>query len=128
MKEKGRWIVMVHVGAGHHTPENDVDYEKACQMACLASKSILDQQGTALDAVIAATRVLEDDPIANAGFGSVLTEEGTIECDAAIMDGRDGKFGAIGAVSGIKNPIVVAAKLLEEDRLGHAGLSQIPPM
>lgn len=67
--------------------------------ACLAAASLLRQgSGRSLDAVSAAIQVLEDDPCTNAGRGSNLTEDGRVECDASIMDGDSGAFGAVGAV------------------------------
>jgi taspase (threonine aspartase 1) len=128
MGETGFWSVAVHVGAGYHAKHNEEGYKEACHMACLTAKDILSRNGDALEAAVAATRVLENNNITNAGLGSVLTEEGTIECDAAVMDGKDGRFGAVGAVSGIKNPINVAVKLLYEDRYGYLGLGRIAPM
>ncbi|XP_044738263.1 threonine aspartase 1 isoform X2 [Chrysoperla carnea] len=60
---------------------------------------------------IALHLVLEDDPLVNCGYGSNLTMDGTVECDASIMDGTNMHFGACGAVSGVKNPIELAYKL-----------------
>ncbi|KAF3953424.1 hypothetical protein CMV_021130 [Castanea mollissima] len=65
--------------------------------ACLAASSILRKgSGKCLEAVSAAIQVLEDDPCTNAGRGSNLTEDGHVECDASIMDGHSGAFGAVG--------------------------------
>jgi beta-aspartyl-peptidase (threonine type) len=64
--------------------------------------------------VIAAVRVLEDDPVFNAGYGSVPNSDGDVECDAAIMNGRTLDLGGIAAVRRIRNPISVAAALLDE--------------
>ena len=72
--------------------------------------------------------VLENSEVTNAGYGSQLTEEGTVECDASIMDGSDGSFGAVGAAPGLGNPIVVAAQLLRESKLGTLPLGRIRPM
>lgn len=84
--------------------------------------------GTSLEAVAAAIRVLEDDPITNAGRGSSLTESGRVECDASIMDGSTGSYGAVGAVQGVKNPIDVALHLAKEQMIGSSLLGRIPPM
>ncbi|XP_047057879.1 putative threonine aspartase [Lolium rigidum] len=84
--------------------------------------------GSSLDAVAAAIRVLEDDPITNAGRGSSLTESGRVECDASIMDGSTGTYGTVGAVQGIKNPIQVALHLAKEQMMGPSLLGRIPPM
>lgn len=66
--------------------------------------SILTAGGSSLDAVEAAVRAMEDCPLFNAGKGSVFTHEGKNELDAAIMDGRTKKAGAVAAVTNIKNP------------------------
>ncbi|KAG0462257.1 hypothetical protein HPP92_020733 [Vanilla planifolia] len=82
----------------------------------------------ALDAVEAAIQVLEDDPITNAGRGSNLTEQGHVECDASIMDGCSGAYGAVGAVPGVQNPIAIAAFLAREQITRSSILGRIPPM
>ncbi|CAM0138424.1 unnamed protein product [Umbelopsis sp. WA50703] len=83
--------------------------------------------GTSLEAVAAAIAVLEDDPSTNAGSGSNLTLQGTVECDASIMTDQ-GKFAAVGAVTGVKNPIYVAQKLLEVAEEGLLPLGRVPPI
>ena len=70
--------------------------------------------GSALDAAEASVRVLEDDPCFNAGRGSVLTSEGVIELDAAIMDGRDRRAGAVAGLRTTRTPISLARRLMEE--------------
>ena len=74
-----------------------------------------------------ATMVLEDNGDTNAGFGSNLTESGTVEMDAGLMDGSSLLFGSVGAISGIKNPILVAQKLVEEQGKGLLPLGRVPP-
>jgi isoaspartyl peptidase/L-asparaginase-like protein (Ntn-hydrolase superfamily) len=83
-----------------------------------AGRAALRDGGTAVDAVVEATAVLEDDELFNAGRGAVLTADGDIEHDAAVMDGRRRRAGAIAAVRGQPNPIRVARALLEEGRHG----------
>jgi beta-aspartyl-peptidase (threonine type) len=73
-------------------------------------------RGRALDAVEAAVRVLEDHPRFNAGRGSVLTTAGTVEMDASIMEGDTLMNGAVAAVSGVPNPIILARRILDEGR------------
>jgi len=75
--------------------------------------SVLNAGGLALDAVQAAVLVLEDSPHFNAGHGSALTREATHELDAAIMDGRDGRAGAVGVVCRIRNPVLAARAVME---------------
>ncbi|XP_028784276.1 putative threonine aspartase isoform X4 [Neltuma alba] len=93
------FFVAVHVGAGYHSPSNEKALRSAMNRACLAAASLLSKgSGRCMDAVVAAIQVLEDDPSTNAGRGSNLTEDGNVECDASIMDGKSGAFGAVGAV------------------------------
>ncbi|KAG0359528.1 hypothetical protein BGZ54_009918 [Gamsiella multidivaricata] len=73
-------------------------------------------------------RILEDDPVTNAGRGSNLNLDGHVECDASIMNGTTLGFGSIGAVSDFKNPISVAAKVLKEADQGPLSLGRIPPL
>ncbi|MDH3699414.1 MAG: isoaspartyl peptidase/L-asparaginase, partial [Flavobacteriaceae bacterium] len=75
--------------------------------------AILEQGGNAIDAVIKATTLLEDSPLFNAGKGSVFTAEGTHEMDAAIMEGKKLRAGAVSLLKGIRNPILVARKVME---------------
>ncbi|XP_060590845.1 threonine aspartase 1-like [Ruditapes philippinarum] len=79
----------------------------------------LKKGSSALDAVVIAVRYLEDAACTNAGIGSSLSLDGTVECDASVMDGQCLSYGAVGAISDIKNPIMVARKLVEEQRCGN---------
>ncbi len=74
---------------------------------------MLDRGGTALDAVVAAVRVLEDDPEFGAGLGSALTRDGTVETCASVMDGARQKAGAVAAVQDLGQPVIVARAVLE---------------
>jgi beta-aspartyl-peptidase (threonine type) len=87
--------------------------QKGCREGILAGWRILQNNGSALDAVEAAVRVLEDNPLYNAGTGSSLTREGKIEMDAGIMDGTTFQVGAVAGVELIKNPIRLARKVLD---------------
>ena len=105
--------IIVHGGA-HAIAEEDVQsHEEGCLAAMRAGWSTLEQGGTALEAVEAAIRVLEDDPTFNAGYGSELNSDGEVEMDAAIMDGADLHAGGIGAIQGVRHPIAVARQVLE---------------
>ncbi|EPQ57291.1 N-terminal nucleophile aminohydrolase [Gloeophyllum trabeum ATCC 11539] len=122
------FVVAVHGGAGYHDPSQDSQVKTAMRLACAAALDKLrNDNGTAVDAVEKAICVLEDDECLNAGYGSNLTVDGQVECDAAVMDGRDGSFGSVGAVPGVKNPIRAARAVMDyskrPDRLGR-----IPPM
>ncbi|CAL5357314.1 unnamed protein product [Camellia sinensis] len=124
-----RFFVAVHVGAGFHAPSNEKALRSAMKRACLAAASVLRKgPGGCIDAVSAAIQVLEDDPSTNAGRGSNLTEDGHVECDASIMDGDSGAFGAVGAVPGVRNGIQIAALLAKEQILGSTLLGRIPPI
>jgi beta-aspartyl-peptidase (threonine type) len=84
--------------------------------AVVAGWRALAAGGTALDAVEASVRSLEDHPRFNAGRGSVLTSAGTVETDASIMEGDHLRNGAVAAVSGVRNPVALARRILEEGR------------
>lgn len=79
-----------------------------------AGIAVLSAGGPSLDAVEAAVRVLEDDPLFNAGRGSVFTADGRVECDAAIMDGSNRKAGAVAGVRSTRNPIILARAVMEQ--------------
>ncbi|XP_019189870.1 PREDICTED: putative threonine aspartase isoform X1 [Ipomoea nil] len=128
-EKKPTFFVAVHVGAGYHAPSNEKALRFAMKRACLAAASVLQKgPGGCIDAVTAAVQVLEDDPHTNAGRGSNLTEDGHVECDASIMDGDSGVFGAVGAVPGVRNAIQIAALLAKEQICGSTLLGRIPPM
>lgn len=106
--------VIVHGGAGAwHSKYHDAA-RVGCRAAVLASLEVLDGGGTALDAAQAAVRVLEDDPVFNAGVGAVLNRDGLIEMDAAVMDGATLAFGGIAAAPAIRRPIAVARAVLDD--------------
>ncbi|MBA2586880.1 MAG: isoaspartyl peptidase/L-asparaginase [Chthoniobacterales bacterium] len=111
--------LVLHGGAGTidrgaMTPEREKQYRAALEQALRAGYDVLKKGGAGLDAVEAAVRVLEDDPHFNAGRGAVFTAAGTHELDAAIMEGRTRKAGAIAAVKHIRNPITVARMVMEK--------------
>ncbi len=113
------WTLMIHGGAGAMRPHTlavaDEQAGRTGLSAALdAGAAILRDGGSALDAVEAAVRVLEDDPAFNAGRGSVFTWDGAIECDAAIMDGRDREAGAVAGVSATRNPVTLARAVMTE--------------
>ncbi len=111
--------LVIHGGAGtiersKMTPENERDHLAGLQRALDAGYRILKEGGSSLDAVVASVRVLEDDPLFNAGKGSVFTSAGTNEMDAAIMDGKTLKAGSVGGLKHIKNPIALARGVMEK--------------
>jgi len=108
----------IHGGAGTlvrgmMTPTLEMAYNKSLEYALNSGYAILEQGGNAIDAVIKATTLLEDSPLFNAGKGSVFTAEGTHEMDAAIMEGKKLRAGAVSLLKGIRNPILVARKVME---------------
>jgi beta-aspartyl-peptidase (threonine type) len=105
--------LIVHAGAGAYPPHYIGPAQKGCREAILAGWRVLQNKGSALDCVEAAVRVLEDNPLYNAGTGSSLTSEGKIEMDAGIMDGATLQVGAVAGIELIRNPIGVARKVLE---------------
>lgn len=122
-----RYVLVIHGGAGTIDPktitvEQENAYRKALSLALEKGYAVLKNGGTSLDAVEMAVRTMEDDSLFNAGRGSVFTHEGTIEMDAAIMNG-DGTAGAVTTVSGIKNPISAARAVMEKS--AHVLLSGI---
>ena len=88
--EAASFLVAVHCGAGFHAHSNAAQYCQAMREACEAAAGVLRTRGSAVDAVAAAVAVLEDFPPFNAGIGSNLTMDGTVECDASLMDGSTG--------------------------------------
>ena len=113
-----RWNLIIHGGSGAMTrgtlrPEEDEAGRRGLHAALEAGCSVLRGGGAALDAVEAAVRVMEDDPVFNAGRGSVFTAEGRVECDAAIMDGRTRDAGAVAGVRSTRNPIELARTVME---------------
>ena len=136
------WKLVIHGGAGAMRPAHgDSDHEERARQglrdALEAGAAILRNDGTAIDAVEAAVRALEDDPCFNAGRGSTLNAEGLVELDAAIMDGADRRAGAVAGVRTTRAPISLARTLMERgphvflsydgaDRLAReAGLEQV---
>ena len=112
------WKLVIHGGAGAMRPDHgDADHEERARQglrdALGAGSAILDKGGSAVDAVEAAVRVLEDDPCFNAGRGSTLNAEGLVELDAAIMDGRDRRAGAVAGLRTTRAPITLARRLME---------------
>jgi beta-aspartyl-peptidase (threonine type) len=98
----------------HGDPDHEQRARQGLRVALDAGAAILAEGGAALDAVEASVRQLEDDPCFNAGRGSVLTATGCIELDAAIMDGRTRRAGAVSGLRTTRAPISLARGLLEQ--------------
>ena len=139
-----RWSFAIHGGAGtisreDMTPQEDAAHRAALQAALDAGSKVLDEGGTAMDAVEAAILLLEDEPRFNAGRGAVYTWEGSHELDASIMDGATRDAGAVAGVTNIRNPILLARKVMTdsphvmlagkgaEDFAVEQGIEIVPP-
>ena len=126
------WAIVIHGGAGgitreKMTPEMDKEYRAALAEALNKGKKILSEGGSALDAVEQAIRVMEDNPLFNAGKGAVFNHDGKNELDASIMDGSNLAAGAVAGVMDIKNPITAARRVMTNSphvMLSGAGASQ----
>lgn len=115
------YALVIHGGAGTlvkglMTPEKEAEYTSALQLALGKGYELLEEGKSAMDAVEAAVVALEDSPLFNAGCGSVFTADGTHEMDAAVMDGKNRKAGAVTLVTGIKNPISLARDVMDHSQ------------
>ncbi|RYY93149.1 MAG: beta-aspartyl-peptidase, partial [Chitinophagaceae bacterium] len=120
------FTIAIHGGAGtilrsDMTPELEQEYVAALDSALAAGYLLLAGGGSATDAVVAATVVLEDHILFNAGRGSVFTKDGRHEMDAALMDGRTLGAGAVTGIRNLRNPIVLAQRVMRETQ--HVFLS-----
>ncbi len=111
--------LVIHGGAGtmprtEMTAEREAQYREGLGTALDAGYAVLDQGGTALDAVSTVVRLLEDNPLFNAGKGAVLTHDGYAELDASIMDGRELRAGAVTGLRHIQHPINLARAVMEK--------------
>jgi beta-aspartyl-peptidase (threonine type) len=116
----------IHGGAGNITPaimnkEQEQQYAAGLQAALDTGYAVLEGGGQAVDAVVAAIVALEDNPLFNAGRGSVFTKKGLHEMDAAIMDGSNLAAGAVAGVRNVRNPIRLAREIMLHS--GHVMLS-----
>ncbi len=104
--------LMIHGGAGAiQSPEK---YRPSLEKIIKEGRQMLKGGASALDTVEKCVQLLEDDPLFNAGRGSVLTHKKEVECDASIMDGLSLKAGAVAGISGVKNPITLARAIMEK--------------
>ncbi|MFC1481464.1 isoaspartyl peptidase/L-asparaginase family protein [Candidatus Neomarinimicrobiota bacterium] len=111
--------MVIHGGAGtilraNMTPENEAAYRAKMTEALKAGYAVLQDGGSALDAVQATIVLMENSPLFNAGKGAVFNSAGVNEMDACIMDGRDRNVGAVTVVRTVKNPIKLARLVLDE--------------
>ena len=121
-----KFTLVIHGGAGtitkdEMTPELEQAYLKALQDGLNAGFAVLEEGGSAVNAVKAAAVVLEDNMLFNAGRGSVFTKKGVQEMDAAIMDGETRDAGAVAGIRNVRNPIELATEVLRNSN--HVFLS-----
>ncbi|NBW14436.1 MAG: isoaspartyl peptidase/L-asparaginase [Caulobacteraceae bacterium] len=139
-----RWSFAIHGGAGvieraSLSPEQDAAYRAALARALEAGGKVLEDGGSALDAVQAAIQIMEDDPLFNAGRGAVFTAAGKNELDAAVMNGADLTAGAVAGLTTTRHPIAAARAVMEQSPhvmligqgadafAASVGLEQVPP-
>lgn len=120
------FTILIHGGAGtilkeDMTPELELAYLSGLQQTLQVSYAVLEEGGTAVNAVKAAIVLLEDNVLFNAGKGSVFTKKGVQEMDAAIMDGMDLSAGAVAGVRNVRNPIELAMEVMRNSN--HVFLS-----
>ena len=113
--------IAIHGGAGPVprnalTPTVEKEFRASLQSALDSGYSVLEGGGSSLDAVTAAVRLLENDPLFNAGRGAALTRDGAAELDAAVMEGKRQRAGAVASVRHVKNPIDLARRVMEKSR------------
>lgn len=116
---RNKYVLVIHGGAGtilksQMTPEKEKAYTESLNAALEKGQAVLQKGGTALDAVEATVRYLEDNPLFNAGKGAVFTNEGKNELDAAIMNGQTLAAGSVAGVTTIRNPITAARAVMEK--------------
>src|ERR1700679_3446439 len=112
-----RYTLAIHGGAGtilkeDMTPELEEAYITGLRQAMDAGFAVLEQGGSALNAIKATIVILEDNMLFNAGRGSVFTKKGVQEMDAAIMDGSNLEAGSVAGVRNVRNPIELAAEVM----------------
>jgi beta-aspartyl-peptidase (threonine type) len=109
-------VIAVHGGCGNPAAgvvRDEAAYHRGIEDALAAGSAVLEDGGSALDAVLTAVESLEDCALFNAGRGSVLTAEGGVEMDASIMSGADLRAGAVAAVTGVRHPVALARVVME---------------
>jgi len=142
MNTRPEFSLMVHGGAGALDNVRDektaVRYLESVRRVLEHGREVLDLGGSALQAVEQCASLLEDDPVFNAGCGSVLNEDGHVQMDAAIMDGRSLLAGAVAEIDGIANPVQLARLVMTESEhvmlisegamrfADHCGVERVP--
>lgn len=114
-------VLAIHGGAGPAPEDDPATVRWPRQVSGLATAlraglAVLAEDGPALDAVVAAVAVLEDDEQWNAGRGSALTAAGTVEMDAAVADGNGRRLGGVAAMTGLRHPVLAARAVMNDGR------------
>ena len=139
-----KWALVLHGGAGviersSMTPEAEAGYRAGIKEALDAAAAVLDKGGSSLDAVETGIKLLEDNPLFNAGRGAVFAADGTNQLDASIMDGKTMQAGAVADVQRTRHPISLARAVMEQSPhvflvgagadafAAHVHLEQVPP-
>lgn len=139
-----KWAIVIHGGAGviersNMTPEAEKAYREALAHVLQTGADVLAKGGSSLDAIEASIKLLEDDPLFNAGRGAVFTAAGHNELDSAIMDGKTLNAGAVAGVTRTRHPITLARTVMEksphvmligsgaDDFAKDRGLEQVDP-
>jgi L-asparaginase / beta-aspartyl-peptidase len=115
------WSIAIHGGAGvieraKVTPERDAQYRASLAKALDAGAKVLSNGGSSLDAVETVAKIMEDDPLFNAGRGAAIGADGKVTLDAAIMDGATLKAGAVAGLSTTRHPLSAARQVMEKTR------------
>jgi beta-aspartyl-peptidase (threonine type) len=114
MDKRGRRVVVVHGGAGNWQCERTHPGLEGVKRAARTGYAVLKEGGSAVDCVMEAVAVLEDDGVFNAGYGSSLNIEKQVEMEASIMDGKTLEAGAAGLLHDIRNPVRLARVVMEK--------------
>lgn len=104
-------IILLH---GSVETSTDSPFLQGLEQAGAVAARVLSSSGSVLDAAEAGVRQMEDNPLFNAGYGSVPNRDGKVEMDASIMDGRTGRCGAVAAIAEVQHPVSVARKVMED--------------
>lgn len=118
---KPAYVLVIHGGAGAMersgmTAKAEAAYRDGLLKALLAGEEVLKDGGTSIDAVVASIKIMENNPLFNAGKGAVYNENGVIAHDASIMEGKEGRAGAVGAIHIVRNPITAAKAVMDDGR------------
>ena len=109
------WALILHGGAKEVEPEKEEANRRGCLNALKAGQAVLMSEGSAVDAVEAAIRILEADPTFNAGYGSALHANGQVEMCSAVMEGENFNVGAVAVIKGVRHPVSVAKAMLFDE-------------